>query len=196
MNSLGPEARETARIFWRDFEKSGINLPPEQRSQFVSLSTEILTLGRQFLNETAAARPPAVIKPSELKGLKDKTMGARLRLQARFRDLVVYPGSLQAQMIMHSAPEEEPRRKVYMAANSSTREQIDLLESLLRARGQLARLVGKESFAHMSLTDKMAGSPGMFVLYIRTVEVITDTMNRKRRSFPRGTSRTYSSLCS
>ncbi len=98
-------------------------------------------------------------------------MGARLRLQARFRDLVVYPGSLQAQTIMHSAPLEEPRRKVYMAANSSTPEQIVLLENLLRARGKLATLAGKESVAHMTLTDKMAGSPGMlssqFKFYIR-----------------------------
>lgn len=163
MDSLGPEARETAMIFWRDFEKSGVNLPPSQRARFVSLSSEILHLGRQFLNETASARPPAVIKPSELKGLKDRTLGTRLRLQAQFtqRDLVVYPGSLQAQMIMHSAPEEEPRRKVYMAANSSTPEQIQTLESLLRARGELARLVGKDSFAHMTLNDKMAKSPGM-----------------------------------
>lgn len=161
--SLGPEARETALIFWRDFEKSGINLPPHQRTQFVSLSSEILQLGRQFLNETTAARPPALIKPSELSGLKDKVMGAKLRLQAQFtqRNLMVYPGSLQAQMIMHSAPEEEPRRKVYMAANSSTPEQIQILEDLLRARGKLAQLVGKQSFAHMSLTDKMAKSPGM-----------------------------------
>lgn len=91
-------------------------------------------------------------------------MGARIRLQAQFtkRDLVVYPGSLQAQMIMHSAPEEEPRRKVYMAANSSTPEQIHTLEALLRARGELARLVGKPSYAHMTLTDKMAKSPGTF----------------------------------
>ncbi|EKM48046.1 uncharacterized protein PHACADRAFT_214974, partial [Phanerochaete carnosa HHB-10118-sp] len=159
--SLGPEARETALIFWRDFEKSGINLPPDKRNKYVSLSSEILHLGRQFLNETASSRPPAVIKPHELTGLKDKAMGTRLRLQAQFtqRDLVVYPGSLQAQMIMHSAPEEEPRRKVYMAANSSTSGQIGILEDLLHARGELARLVGKPSFAHMTLADKMAKSP-------------------------------------
>ena len=162
MKSLGSEAHETALIFWRDFEKSGINLPPAQRAKFVSLSTDILVLGRTFLNETASTRPPALIKPTELKGLKDHTMGARLRLQAEFtqRDLMVYPGSLQAQMIMHSAPQEEPRRKVYIAANSSTPEQVETLEKLLRARGELARLVGKDSFAHMTLTDKMAKTPG------------------------------------
>ncbi|KAI0801091.1 mitochondrial intermediate peptidase [Fomes fomentarius] len=161
VKSLSPEAHQTALIFWRDFEKSGIDLPPTQRDRFVSLSTEILVLGRHFLTETATARPPARIQWSELQGLKDLGMGARLRLQAQVtkRDLFVYPGSLQAQMIMRSAPAEEPRRKVYMAANSSTPKQIELLERLLRARGELARLVGKESYAHMTLTDKMAKCP-------------------------------------
>ena len=162
VKSLGPEAHETALIFWRDFEKSGINLPPAQRAKFVSISTQIMVLGRQFLIETASSRPGALIKPSELEGLKDVTMGARLRLQAEFtqRELVVYPGSLQAQMILHSAPSEEPRRKVYIAANSSTPEQVSVLERLLRTRAELARLVGRESFAHLSLDNKMAKTPG------------------------------------
>ena len=164
VKSLSAEAYQTALIFWRDFEKSGIDLPPAQRARFVSLSTEILVLGRQFLNESAAARPPARIQYSELQGLEDLGMGARLRLQAQVtkRDLLVYPGSLQAQMIMRSAPAEEPRRKVYLAANSSTPEQVELLERLLQARGQLARLVGMESFAHMALSDKMAKRPGEY----------------------------------
>lgn len=164
VRSLSPEAHQTALIFWRDFEKSGIDLPPKQRERFVSLSTEIMLLGRQFLSGTTTAKAPASIKPEELQGLKDMGMGARLRLQAQVtkRDLLVYPGSLQAQMIMRAAPAEEPRRKVYMAANTSSPEQIEVLEKLLRARGELARLVGKESFAHMTLGDKMAKSPGAY----------------------------------
>ncbi|KAF8899000.1 mitochondrial intermediate peptidase [Infundibulicybe gibba] len=161
VKTLTPEAYQTALIFWRDFEKSAINLPSEQRNRFVSLSSDILVLGREFLKGANAARPPTSIKPSELTGLKDKGMGARLQLQAQFtqRDLLVYPGSLQAQMIMRSAPDEEPRRRVYIAANSSTPEQIHILEKLLHTRAELARLVGRESFAHMTLDDKMARSP-------------------------------------
>ncbi|KAK0465607.1 mitochondrial intermediate peptidase [Desarmillaria tabescens] len=161
VKSLSPEAHKTALIFWHDFEQSAINLPPDQRDKFVSLSTEILVLGRQFLKDVTALRPPAAIKPSELAGLKDQGMGVRLQLQARFtqRDLMVYPGSLQAQMIMRSAPAEEPRRRVYIAANSSTPEQISVLERLLRTRAELARLVGRESFAHLSLDNKMAKTP-------------------------------------
>jgi intermediate peptidase len=164
VRSLSPEAYRTALIFWRDFENSAINLPSEQRERFVSLSSEILVLGRQFLKEGSAPRPPTKIKPSELDGLKDKGLGSRLLLQAQAtqRDLLIYPGSPQAQMIMRSAPAEEPRKRLYEAAQSSTADQVVTLENLLRARAQLAQLVGKDSFAEMTLDDKMARSPGKF----------------------------------
>ncbi|KAJ7492442.1 mitochondrial intermediate peptidase [Mycena latifolia] len=162
VKTLTPEAHATALIFWRDFENSAIDLPPEQRDKFVSLSSDLLVLGRKFLQGVSAPGPPATIKPSELAGLKDQGMGVRLKLQARFtqRDLLVYPGSLQAQMIMRSAPSEEARRRVYIASNSSTPEQINALDALLRTRAELAQLVGKSSFAQMALEDKMAKSPG------------------------------------
>ncbi|TFK56662.1 mitochondrial intermediate peptidase [Heliocybe sulcata] len=181
VKSLSREAHETALIFWRDFERSGIQLPPEQRNQVVSLSTEIIVLGRQFLHEAASPRPPATITASELSDLKDKGMGVRLQQQARFtqRDLHVYPGSLQAQMIMQSAPSEEPRRKLYIAANSSTPEQISTLENLLRARAKLARLVGKESYAHMALADKMAKSPENVNHFLDTLLNHTRPLARK-----------------
>ncbi|KAF8807825.1 mitochondrial intermediate peptidase [Phlegmacium glaucopus] len=171
VKTLSPEAYQTALIFWRDFEKSAIDLPPEQRKKFVSLSSDILVLGRHFLKGTNAPRPPTSIKPSELEGLKDKGMGVRLQLQAQVtqRDLLVYPGSLQAQMIMRSAPEEGPRRRIYMAANSSTPEQIDILETLLRKRAELARLVGRDSFAHMTLDDKMAKTPDNVYNFLDTL---------------------------
>ncbi|EJD03583.1 mitochondrial intermediate peptidase [Fomitiporia mediterranea MF3/22] len=161
VRSLSPEAYYTALIFWRDFEKSAINLPENARKKFVKLSSDIITLGRQFLNDASSPRPPALITPVELTGLKDFGMGARLQLQARTtnRPLAVYPGSLQAQMIMRSAPLEEPRRKLYIAASSGTEEQVETLEQLLQSRAQLARLCGKESYAHLTLNDKMAKSP-------------------------------------
>lgn len=164
VKTLSPEAYQTALIFWRDFEKSAIDLPPSQRQKFVSLSSDILSLGRQFLENANMPRPPTSIKASELAGLKDKGMGVRLQLQARFtqKDLQIYPGSLQAQMIMRSAPEEEPRRRIYLAANSSTTEQIEVLEALLRKRAELAQLIGRQSYAHLTLDDKMAKTPGEY----------------------------------
>ncbi|KAF8560029.1 mitochondrial intermediate peptidase [Imleria badia] len=161
VQSLSQEALQTALIFWRDFEKSAIKLPPKQRERFVSLSSEILTLGHEFVTQASAPRPPAVIEPSELDGLKDEGMGARLRRQAwsTQKSLLVHPGSHQAYMIMTSAPNDSPRQKLYMAAHASSQRQIECLERLLHARAELARLVGWDSFASMTLNDKMAKNP-------------------------------------
>ncbi|KIJ08124.1 hypothetical protein PAXINDRAFT_18719, partial [Paxillus involutus ATCC 200175] len=161
VESLSQEAYQTALIFWRDFEKSAIKLPPEQRERFVSLSSEILSLGHEFVTQASASRPPAIIEPSELDGLKDQGMGARLRRQAwsTQKNLLVYPGSHQAYMIMTSAPKESPRQKLYMAAHTSSERQIECLEQLLHARAELARLVGWDSYASMTLNDKMAKTP-------------------------------------
>ncbi|EGN93157.1 hypothetical protein SERLA73DRAFT_172308 [Serpula lacrymans var. lacrymans S7.3] len=180
VKSFSPEAHQTALIFWRDFKKSAIDLPPEQRERFVTLSSEILSVGRQFVNEASAPRPPTAIKPSELQGLKQNGMGTRLQLQARVtqRDLLVYPGSLQAHMIMRSAPAEEPRKKVYMASHSSTPEQIEYLERLLHARAELARLVGYDSYASMTLNDKMAKSP-------ENINQFLDTLLDRTNSYAR-----------
>lgn len=187
MNSLTEEAHQTALIFWRDFEKHGIHLPDAERQAVVSTSTAILALGRQFVNDAGSPRPPASIRPSELEGMKDVHQGARLQLQARFskRALAVYPGSLQAQMIMRSAPEEEPRRKVYVAANSSTPQQLEVLEYLLRARARLAGLLGQDSYARVTLSDKMAKSPGECSFAPCACRPnVYDTLLRERFIFP------------
>ena len=160
VKTLNPEAYQTALIFWHDFEKSAIHLPPEQRAKFVSLSSQILVLGRQFLEQASTPRPPVRISHKELAGQRDGGLGIRLNLQSKFRDLLVYPRSFQAQMIMRSVPQEDPRKRLYIASNSSTPEQVEILEQLLRTRGELARLVGADSFAALELGNKMAKSQG------------------------------------
>ncbi|KAH8835489.1 mitochondrial intermediate peptidase [Flagelloscypha sp. PMI_526] len=159
VKTLSPEAYATALIFWRDFERSIV--APDQRSKFIDLTTEIIVLGREFQDGARDSRPPALIKPSSLEGLKDGGMGSRLKRQASStqKTLVVYPGSLQAQMIMRSAPDEEARRQVYIASNTSSQKQLSIMENMLIKRAELARMVGKESFGHMVLSDKMAKSP-------------------------------------
>ncbi|KZS93453.1 mitochondrial intermediate peptidase [Sistotremastrum niveocremeum HHB9708] len=152
-SQLSTEALKTAHIFSADFARSGRNLPPHQRGRFVTLSSEILTLGRAFLNEASAPRPPISIPASQLQGFKSHTN--------RFsgKSLTIYPGSVQAHDIMKSSTNESLRRRLYVAARSSSVAQVEILERLLRARAEMAKLVGFDSFASMTLDDKMAKSP-------------------------------------
>lgn len=66
--------------------------------------------------------------------------------------------SKDARSLLKNAIREETRKKIYIAQFSS--KSPESLENLLRARAQLAQLVGFPSYAHMLLKHKMAKSPG------------------------------------
>lgn len=176
-SSFTPEERAVALIFQRDFERSGIDLPLNQRAEFVVLSSEIITLGRHFLVDGAGARGHIDIPIVKLR----ETVGTKLgadndRAQRRAKDLVdnlskrvsrltgkvrVEGGSWEAHMLLKYCSDADIRREVYVAAHKPNQSNVDTLEGLLRARSRLAQLVGKSSYAEMTLTDKMAKNPGM-----------------------------------
>lgn len=167
-----------------DFEKSGIHLPPDRRQRFVDLSDEIQLLGRRFLHDVAAAsaNEDASTSGGLLAGLaaggKDmiEIPDAETLLSGMGRNFVdalprgsrlggsrtsrfVSPHSWAAQMIIRHAPNERARKIVYEGSNRFNRERVEVLESLLLKRGELAGVLDKESWAASVLSDKMAKTP-------------------------------------
>jgi Zn-dependent oligopeptidases len=62
-------------------------------------------------------------------------------------------------LVLRSVHDEETRKEVYLATRTSSKKQIHRLEQLLLKRAELAKLSGYSSFAHMTLSDKMAKTP-------------------------------------
>jgi intermediate peptidase len=161
-SALSSEAHATVSAFLRDFKRSGIHLPDEQRSQFVSLSDDIIVLGRQFLQPDSLPSQRLVLRLSELEGLPSQTLRA-LRAQSTFTGKVtIRPHTAEAASILKYARREDVRRRVWELAPSSG-EKVEVLDSLLRKRSELAALVGSPSYGDMALSDMMAGSPGPFL---------------------------------
>lgn len=152
------EQRETALIFIRDFERSGIHLPPEARSTFVTLSDQLNVLSRAF--STPTQKKPIFVRSADLNGIPPR-IRKHMTQQATFTGKMrIYPGSWEALMISKYSPNEELRRSLYVADMLPEPAKVETLEELLKARDQLARLVGKASFAEWSLDNKMAKSSG------------------------------------
>lgn len=159
------EERAVAMIFLRDFERSGIDLPPLQRAKFVELSDEILQLGRRFLIDGGGERGEVGIPMSTLSNTITSqgqhylhSLGKRAsRLTGK---VSVQGGTWEAQIIMRYCSDAQIRKDIYMASNPENTMNVETLEALLRARDKLANVVGKSSFAEMTLSDKMAKSPG------------------------------------
>ena len=164
--SLSDEARETALMFWRDFEKSGIHLPPEQRTRFVELSSKIFELGRDFVNNSSAPRPPVALPATPLRELGGAGLFRRFKPAANA--INIQPGSNEARMVMATVPDDATRRALYVATHSSSRTEVDILETMLKTRASLASLVGKPSYAHMTLDDKMTKTPDNVMSFLLT----------------------------
>ncbi|WFD27633.1 mitochondrial intermediate peptidase [Malassezia nana] len=159
--ALTEEARAVALIFLRDFEKSGIHLPPHERERFVQLSDEILVLGRAFLQDMAsdASETPVAFPLELLQGLDTPLLGVGPVLLSRARSVPVLPGSWEVHYLAKHAPDPRARRLAYEISYSNRMQPVQVLEQLLRARYDLATLTGKHSFAEMALVDKMVGTP-------------------------------------
>lgn len=158
-NVLSEEARAVALIFLRDFEKSGIHLPPRERERFVELSDEILVLGRAFLQDISTGNDSVAEFPLDLLDSASKSTISRLRAWTRQRTVPVMPGSWELHYISRHASDERARRLAYHINYTGQRQPVAILEQLLHARHKLAVLTGKRSFADMTLVDKMAGTP-------------------------------------
>ena len=164
-SQLSEEERHVANVFLTDFEKSAIHLPARQREQFVSLSDETLALSTAFSHNlhVEEGRLEARIPLSWLKELPaDVLRGVRAASETREqgKDVIVPADSRHLHQIIRYAPDGRAREAAYRSAYASGDRQRRILEALLLKRAELAALTGHKSFAHLTLKDKLAKSPG------------------------------------
>lgn len=162
---------QVALTFLRDFEKSGIHLPPQVRARFVELSDNLLGVGRTFLSYVSAGPspdPPIAIPEADrlLAGMGSQFINA---LPKRRGTAYVAPGSWEAQMISRYARDGEARRLVYVGGMRSEPDRVAVLEEMLRERAELANVVGKETWADVVLSDKMAKTPGNVMKFLSSL---------------------------
>ncbi|EIW69663.1 hypothetical protein TREMEDRAFT_71704 [Tremella mesenterica DSM 1558] len=172
---LSEAERQVALTFLRDFEKSGIHLPPDLRSRFVSQSDSLLSLGRTFLNDASSGPsqdPPIEIPEADrlLVGMGSAFISSLPRGKGKSRSSVfVTPGSWESQMIARYAREGEARRLVYVGSLRPDPDRIQVLEQMLLERAELANLLGKETWADVALVDKMAKTPGNVMNFLTSL---------------------------
>lgn len=153
--------------FLADFEKSGIHLPDSQRKQFVDLSDEILTLGRDFTNPHNQHNTTHVISIDREEVEKvSRSIASRLRGWAKTpwsNQIMIDPTSPEAVYLRSNSHSSTVREALYRASIASDappiQHRVELLNTLLQKRYDLAQLTGRHSFAQVTLADKMASNP-------------------------------------
>ena len=154
--SWNEEEKIVAQILLRDFSNSAIDLPAEKRRRFVELSNQMKTLGNKFLGSRTPTISYLDFDIRQLKGMDPLTLAKWSDGHKRIRLPTV--GDVPY-MALGTVEDEATRREIYIAGRQSSRNQVELLERLMATRAEIANLTGYESYAHMSLSDKLAKSP-------------------------------------
>lgn len=145
-----------AETLHRDFLKSAIHMPEQKRRRFVNVSSEISRLGRKFVQNMGSAEDEIAVNGSQLKGLDPSILPSLRRHRGKYHLPTSGPN---AYLAMKALEDEEVRRHLHIAMRTSTVSQIATLEHLLQLRAELAQLSGFNTYAQLSLSDKMAKTP-------------------------------------
>lgn len=154
-----------AEILKRDFEKSAISLEQSQREKFVSLSQEISEIGQDFVEKMMP-------KEKYLTFSTDKMRGMNPMLVKKFSSWgqITMPSTGHVAIAaLQTVQDEEVRKAIFIASRTSAEESVERLQLLLQRRAELARLAKFESYAHMTLGDKMAKSPEVVNVFLKAL---------------------------
>ncbi|KAF2641403.1 mitochondrial intermediate peptidase [Massarina eburnea CBS 473.64] len=154
-SSWSEQEQVVANILIEDFSRSAIELPDGQRQRFVELSNEIAHVGSDFVERMGPETSYLKFDSKRMRGL-DPNMARALTKWGETRIGTMHH---EAQVALRYVDDADVRRDVYMAVRTANRPSIARLEKMLKSRAELAKLSGYETFAHMTLENKMAKSP-------------------------------------
>jgi intermediate peptidase len=159
------EEKTVAFILERDFSKSAIELPEEDRHDFVELSSRIADVGTEFVDGMQPEQPYLKFDSGDLKGMDS----GLIKNLTSWGKVTMPTVGTAAVMALRTAEDDDVRRAVYMANRTASRDGIKRLETLLASRSKLAEVCGYKSYAHMALSDKMAKTPEAVDMFLQAL---------------------------
>ena len=145
------EERSVAELLKLDFTKSAVNLPKKARDRFVDLSSRISDVGSAFVQDMEPETKEITLPSHRFYGLYPG-LAATLKIKSQIS--ISTMGS-EGAAALQSVYDEETRKDIYVAQRTASQETIQMLESMLKLRSELAKLAGFESHGHMALKDRM-----------------------------------------
>ncbi|KAH8727076.1 mitochondrial intermediate peptidase [Phaeosphaeriaceae sp. PMI808] len=149
------EERIVASILMEDFARFGIGLDDKTRERLVDLSGEISEVGSQFVEGMAPETPTLKFNSKRLKGMDPN----QAKALTKWGESKISTMHQESQAVLRFVEDADVRRETYCAVRTASSPSIARLEKMLKLRAELAQLSGYETFAHMTLENKMAKTP-------------------------------------
>ncbi len=193
--SLTPAQHKLVNDALRDFRLAGVHLPDTEKARFKELSRRLAEVETRFESNVLDATDAwtlAVADPARLAGLP-QDIRAHLRKRAQAAGLDGWLLTLEYPVyhaVTRHLNDRELRRACYTAYTTRASEQgphggrwdnTPLLQEILSARAELARMTGFANFAERSLATKMAHDPGEIEAFL--LDLVARVRPRAQREY-------------
>lgn len=138
----------------RDYKRSGMTLPKDQRDKVASIQKEISRLSIEFQKNIAEDDTTVLLTPEELKGVPADLLAT---LPKSGETYFVGMASPIYMPVMTTCEVESTRQKLWLAnKRRGGQKNVDILEKILALRAQAAGMLGYESTAAYEAEPRMA----------------------------------------
>jgi len=177
----------------RDFKRAGVDKPEGTRARVKELRDQLTQAMTDFArNLREGSRKVTGVTTAELAGLPADFI-ARHPADAS-GTVTLTTSAVDARPVLMYASNEELRRRMLVATyNVAAPENVAVLDRILRARGELARLLGYRNWAAYDTEVRMAGDEKAVSSFIdrvvaaarpRAMRELTDLTRRKQQDRP------------
>jgi oligopeptidase A len=180
---LDPEQRRIIDNELRDFRLGGAELPPEKKARFKAVRADLDKLSSRFndnvLDATNAFSYLVTDEP-QVSGIPDDVLEAARTAagadgKSGWKFTLHMPSYLPVLQYADHRPLRELMYRAYVTRASELGEaswnNTPLIDEILRLRREAAALLGFNSYAELSLTPKMAESPGQVLGFLQDLAV-------------------------
>jgi len=177
-DSLTPARRKALNDALRDFVLGGAELQGAARERYAAIQDRSGALSQQFGEHVLDATDgfSCIVTEAQMAGVPaDACQAARAAAQADGQE--GYKLTLQFpcyQPVLTYATDRSLRERLYRAYNTRASEfgppalnNTEIIRELLELRLEEARLLGHDSYAHLSLVAKMARTPDEVLAFVR-----------------------------
>lgn len=142
----------------REFRKSGVDRDEQTRKKVRALIAEITELGTQFDKNIRTDARSISVTAEQLRGLPEDFLAAHPA--DHYGNIILTTDYPDLFPVLTYAEDEDLRRRLYIASKSiATPANEVTLKALIAKRHELAKLLGYDSHAALSMDGMMVGSP-------------------------------------
>ncbi|MEP7196619.1 MAG: M3 family metallopeptidase [Saprospiraceae bacterium] len=140
-----------------NFKQSGVNLNAKQISKFKSLTKEINQLSTDYSSNMNSSSEILSVDENGMMGLSDDFKSKYKVGEGKYEIPII---NATSETVMSNASNEETRKAYYMKfATRASDKNLSILDSMVRKRDALGKVMSYNSYASYSLVQKMAKDP-------------------------------------